>query len=198
MIKYLIKLYKLGLKEPYNVVGISLDKTKNILNLESLNNKKLNVKSILFPMLIRELRYYIINNFKPSRRKDYFRICYDNINLYSFDIVFKTCTITRGGFIKDEKVKYNFSVGCNKFKNDIVNITLEDYVELVNFLDKNITKDLLHDLSNAEVKRKSKKILKSISESYSIERINDSCRNMWKNPSENIFLQWDGKDYENI
>lgn len=198
MIKYLIKLYKLGLKEPYNVVGISLNKTENILNIESLNNKKLNVKSILFPMLIRELRYCIINNFNPSRRKDYFRICYDNIDLDSFNIVFKTCNITEGGFVKEERVKYNFSVEFNKFKSDIVNITLEDYVELVNFLDKNITRDLLHDLSNTEIKKKSKKIFKSVSESYSIERINDSLENMWKNPRDNIFLQWDGKDYENI
>lgn len=160
MVKYLIKLYKLGLKETYNEISISLNKTENVLNIESLNNKKLNVKSILFPMLIRELRYYIINNFNPSRRKGYFRICYDNIDLDSFNVVFKTCNITEGGFIKDERVKYNFSIEFNKFKSDIVNITLEDYVELVNFLDKDVTKGLLHDLYNMEVKRKSKRILK--------------------------------------
>lgn len=111
-------------------------------------------------MLILELRYYIINNFNPSRRKDYFRICYDNIDLDSFNVVFKTCNITEGGFIKDERVKYNFSIEFNKFKSDIVNITLEDYVELVNFLYKDVTKGLLHDSSNTEVKRKSKRILK--------------------------------------
>lgn len=198
MVKYLIKLYKLGLKETYNEVDTSLNKTENVLNIESLNNKKLNVKSILFPMLIRELRYYIINNFNPSRRKDYFRICYDNIDLDSFNVVFKTCNITEGGFIKDERVKYNFSIEFNKFKSDIVNITLEDYVELVNFLDKDVTKGLLHDLSNTEVKRKNKRILKSISESYSIERINNSLEDIWDNLKDNIFLQWGGKDYENI
>lgn len=33
MVKYLIKLYKLGLKETYNEVDTSLNKTENVLNI---------------------------------------------------------------------------------------------------------------------------------------------------------------------
>lgn len=131
---YVVKMENEGWwgDKSYTKVGIALDTEQKKIYIDNLAGAAMPKEILMFPLLIREIRYAIRDFLKNYKRVEEFKIEYSTGMSGREDYVLKTRQLTEGGFEIVRK-RADIHISCNdKLNYGFDPMYVGDYLELLN------------------------------------------------------------------